>query len=58
MSNSDTPFVRNLYKGFEIKEIENRREINLQSKDRSVTELLLTNYPIPKLKLPLFPDWE
>jgi len=54
MSNSDTPFIRHLYDGFEVTEINNRREINLRSQERSITELLLTNYPLPKGERLLF----
>lgn len=43
LSNSNTPFVRELYSTFHIHEIEARREINLNSKNRDVTELLITN---------------
>ncbi len=45
LSNSSTPFVRNLFDGFNLLEISNRREINLKSKNRSIKELLITNYP-------------
>ena len=44
VSNSDTSFVRTLFEGFFIKEIKSRREINLNSEDRNVSELLITNY--------------
>ena len=44
VSNSDTPLIRKLYNGYRIIEIENRREINLKSHKRSVTELLILNY--------------
>lgn len=55
VSNSDTPFVRSLFDGFEIIEIENRREINLNSQSRDITELLIINYPKPpKRDFPLF----
>lgn len=43
-SNSDTPLIRNLYEGFRIEEVVNRREINLNSKNRTITELLVLNY--------------
>lgn len=57
MSNSDTAFIRMLYDGFGIQEIENRREINLRSQDRTVTELMIANYPLPKQRTAtLFPD--
>ena len=44
MSNSDTEFIRSLYGGFHVRTISNRREINLTSGNRSITELLITNY--------------
>jgi DNA adenine methylase len=44
LSNSNTAFVRRLYRGFRIRRIESRREINLHANRRSVTELLVTNY--------------
>jgi DNA adenine methylase len=43
-SNSDTPFIRSLYKRFRLVEVSARREINLNSQDRNVTELLILNY--------------
>lgn len=58
MSNSDTEFVRQLFKGFEIREVTNRREINLRSQERSITELLIANYELPKNQLTLFPEDE
>jgi DNA adenine methylase len=47
MSNSNTGFIRELFEGYHITPIENRREINLNSQDRDITELLITNY-VPK----------
>jgi DNA adenine methylase len=44
VSNSDTAFVMELFQGYRIARIENRREINLNSKDRDITELLIMNY--------------
>jgi DNA adenine methylase len=44
VSNSDTPFVRLLFDGFKIVSIANRREINLNSQERDINELLITNY--------------
>lgn len=44
ISNSDTDFVKNLFDGFYIHEISTRREINLDSQNRDVVELLITNY--------------
>jgi len=49
VSNSDTDFVRSLFSKFTITRLENRREINLQSASRTVTELLITNYTPPSL---------
>ena len=43
LSNSDTPFVRTLYAGFRMFDVEARREINLKSVRRSVNEVLITN---------------
>jgi DNA adenine methylase len=43
-SNSTTPFIRELYKDFKMVEITNRREINLNSKDRTITELVIKNF--------------
>lgn len=45
VSNSDTPFIRKLFAGYHLKLVENRREINLRSQSRNITELLITNYP-------------
>jgi len=44
LSNSLTPFIKNLYQGFRFIEVEARREINLKSNKRSVKELLITNF--------------
>jgi DNA adenine methylase len=44
LSNSDTPFVRSLFKGCKQIPISNRREINLMSTKRDIRELLITNY--------------
>lgn len=44
LSNSNTEFVENLFQGFRIETIQSRREINLKSKRRTVTELLISNY--------------
>lgn len=44
VSNSDTSLIRDLFKGYCLNLIENRREINLKAKSRSITELLITNY--------------
>lgn len=44
VSNSDTPFIRQLFDGYHLTDIRNRREINLNSGNRNITELLVTNY--------------
>lgn len=44
VSNSDTEFVRQLFSGFHIHQVSARREINLNSQERDVVELLITNY--------------
>jgi DNA adenine methylase len=47
VSNSDTPFTREIFQGFQATSINARREINLSAKDRNIGELLFTNYEIP-----------
>ena len=54
LSNSDTAFVREIFSGFRFHEIESRREINLKSQSRSVTELLITNYTPSRVQQSLF----
>jgi DNA adenine methylase len=49
VSNSATDFVRKIFDGYHFVTIDNRREINLNSQDRNITELLITNY-IPPLR--------
>ncbi len=44
LSNSDTAFVRHLFSGFCMRNIDNRRDINLMSERRTITELLISNY--------------
>ena len=44
VSNSDTPFVRTLFEGYTMHPIASRREINLNSRERDIHELLITNY--------------
>lgn len=44
VSNSDTEFVRALFDGYTMHPIANRREINLNSGNRDIAELLITNY--------------
>lgn len=46
VSNSDTPFTRELFKGYNAMPVNARREINLNSKARSINELLFVNYEI------------
>lgn len=43
-SNSNTPFIQKLYSRFRINRIKNRREINLNSANRDIDELLIMNY--------------
>ena len=50
VSNSDTEFVRELFEGFEMLPVLNRREINLNSQERTISELLIVNYEVPKEK--------
>lgn len=45
LSNSDTPEIRELYKGFTIVEVQARRNVNSDGEKRGkVTELLIKNY--------------
>lgn len=44
LSNSDTTFIRELYKPYRMVTINARREINLKSQEREVAELLVLNY--------------
>lgn len=46
VSNSDTPFIRHLFEGYEMIPIAARREINLSSQDRDINELLIVNYSV------------
>lgn len=46
VSNSDTPFTRELFAGYNAISVSARREINLNSKARSINELLFANYEI------------
>jgi DNA adenine methylase len=48
VSNSNTDFVRKIFDGFLLHEVTNRREIKLNSQERKIVELLITNYPIQK----------
>ena len=56
VSNSDTDLIRELFAGYHLTPIGNRREINLDSRNRNITELLITNYaPQPQpAQEPLF----
>lgn len=47
LSNSDTPFISELFEGYRIERMNNRREINLKAEDRDITELLILNYSDP-----------
>ncbi|MEW8049687.1 MAG: Dam family site-specific DNA-(adenine-N6)-methyltransferase [Candidatus Thiodiazotropha endolucinida] len=44
LSNSNTDFIKRLYNGFKFYRIAARREINLNSNNRNIKELLITNY--------------
>ena len=44
VSNSNTGFIRALFEGYNQIVVDNRREINLNSRNRDITELLITNY--------------
>jgi len=44
-SNSDTPFIHSLYQNYGIHKVGARREINLDSQNRNITELVITNIP-------------
>lgn len=46
VSNSDTPFTRKLFQGYNATPVSARREINLNSKARNIQELLFTNYEV------------
>lgn len=43
-SNSGTKYIRELYTDFHVSEITNRREINLNSASRAITELVIKNF--------------
>lgn len=43
-SNSSTKYIRELYSGFRVAEITNRREINLNSNSRDIKELVIRNF--------------
>ena len=48
VSNSDTPFTRELFKGYCFTAVNARREINLKSENRNISELLFTNYEVKR----------
>jgi DNA adenine methylase len=43
VSNSDTVLVRQLFEGYRPVTVGNRREINLNARDRAISELLILN---------------
>ncbi|NER78171.1 MAG: DNA adenine methylase [Leptolyngbya sp. SIO1D8] len=48
LSNSDCPFIRDLYQDFFIHEIQASRAINSNARRRGkISELLITSYPVP-----------
>ena len=49
-SNSNTPFIRELYGEYRQVTIASRREINLDSASRDSNELLIVNYELPELQ--------
>jgi DNA adenine methylase len=56
LTNSDTPFVRDLFgSGFRTFQLTTRRDINLQSAKRQSSDLVVTNYePRTRTQEPLF----
>lgn len=44
LTNHDTPFIRDLYKDYNIKVIDVRRSINRNGNDRKGKEVIITNY--------------
>lgn len=48
VSNSNTPLIRELFEGYHVTVLGNRREINLNARNRNITELLITNY-VPRV---------
>lgn len=49
VSNSNTPLIHELFEGYHVTMLGNRREINLNSQNRNITELLITNY-VPQVR--------
>ncbi len=58
VSNSDTPFVRQLFSDYTILRVRNRREINLNSQNRDITELFVVNYPVQSEQPCLFAAYD
>lgn len=44
LTNSDTPFVRDLFYGWNIEELRTRRDIHLKSSERASRDLVIMNY--------------
>jgi len=53
VSNSNTRFIRNLFTGYAMIPISNRREINLNSQERDILELLIVNYQQGRTLFPI-----
>ena len=54
LSNSDTTFIRDLYKGYPINIVKATRMINRDAKNRGkINEVVITNYPIKKIQATL-----
>lgn len=48
LSNSDTEFIKNLYKGYYINIVKAKRMINCDARKRGkINEVVITNYPVP-----------
>jgi DNA adenine methylase len=53
LSNSDTPFIRDLYRDYDMRRVEARRSINSRAERRGrITELVVLNYapPLPSAR--------
>lgn len=48
LTNSDTDATREIFKGFSVRRMATRRDINLQSAKRSSWDLVFTNYELPE----------
>lgn len=54
LSNSDTDFIKDLYKGYHINVVKATRMINRDAKNRGkINEVVITNYPIKKIQATL-----